>query len=214
MKQLFIYRNNHPRLCLLFAGWGMDEHPFAHHRPADADLMVCYDYRTLDFDESQLKAYQEIHLVGWSMGVWAASQVMQHTSLPITRSTAINGTPSPIDPQRGIAPAIFTATLQGLNEATLQKFRLRMCGTATAYKAFMEVAPQRSIEELREELATIGQQSQTLTPARFVWQEARIGNADRIFLPENQQRAWQETTTVITHTEEPHYADHLFTHIA
>lgn len=38
--------------------------------------MLCYDYRTLEFDASLLKEYREINVIGWSMGVWAATQVM------------------------------------------------------------------------------------------------------------------------------------------
>ena len=65
--------------------------------------MVCYDYRTLDFDASGLEEYREINLIGWSMGVWAASQTVPQLSSPGTsgegihmaNSIAINGTPTP-----------------------------------------------------------------------------------------------------------------------
>ena len=198
-------------VCLLFfTGWGMDENPFMNHHSQDKDFLICYDYRTLDFDETVLQPYKEIHLVGWSMGVWAASQVLQNTSLPITRSKAINGTPFPIDEKRGIAPAVFAGTLKGLNETTLQKFRLRMCGSASAYKTFEQIAPQRSVEELKEELAAIGQQCKDLPVSSFSWQEAIIGSTDRIFLPENQARAWQGTATVIKCTEAAHYSADIF----
>lgn len=199
------------RVCILFfAGWGMDERPFAHYVTPGTDLMVCYDYRTLDFDETLLLPYKEVHLVGWSMGVWAASQVMARTSLPITQSTAINGTPYPIDETRGIAPAIFEGTLNSLNEASLQKFRLRMCGSATAYKEFAEIAPQRPVKELQEELVAIGRQYKELPSTSFAWDKAIIGNADRIFLPTNQQRAWDVITTATEHVEAAHYSTELF----
>ena len=73
MKQVYIIKDKHPRLLLFFAGWGADETPFKGYQPADSDYMLCYDYRTLDFDTSLLKTYQEINVIGWSMGVWAAS---------------------------------------------------------------------------------------------------------------------------------------------
>ena len=50
MKQYFIEQRHLPSLTLFFAGWGMDERPFLHYHPADRDLLVCYDYRSLDFD--------------------------------------------------------------------------------------------------------------------------------------------------------------------
>ena len=84
--------------------------------------MVCYDYRTLDFDASGLEEYREINLIGWSMGVWAASQTVPQLSSPGTsgegihmaNSIAINGTPYPIDQHMGIPPAIYHGTLDGL----------------------------------------------------------------------------------------------------
>lgn len=107
MKQSYIIHEHHPRLLLFFAGWGADETPFKMYRPAASDFMVCYDYRTLDFDASGLEEYREINLIGWSMGVWAASQTVPQLSSPGTsgegihmaNSIAINGTPYPIDQQ-------------------------------------------------------------------------------------------------------------------
>lgn len=98
--------------------------------------MICYDYRTLDFDTSPLTGYTVIDVVAWSMGVWAASQVLSKVSLPIRRRIAINGTPFPIDEKRGIPPAIFMGTLEGLNEASLRKFQRRMCADGNVLPAF------------------------------------------------------------------------------
>lgn len=82
MKQTFIIRNNGKHLLLFFAGWGMDETPFRHIHPAECDWMICYDYRSLEFDTTLIQAYSKISLIAWSMGVWAASQVMkQYPSL-------------------------------------------------------------------------------------------------------------------------------------
>lgn len=208
MKQTFIQQTGSPCLLLFFAGWGMDETPFRNVRPQGCDFMICYDYRNLDFNPHPLSPYREIHLMAWSMGVWAASQVMQNHELPITQSVAINGTPYPVDETRGIAPSVFEGTLEGLNETTLQKFRRRMCGSATIYKAFEKMAPQRSVEELKEELAAIGQQCRSLPPSSFSWDKAVIGEADRIFLPENQSRAWQNTPTQVKYVDGAHYIIH------
>ena len=67
MKQYFIEQRHLPSLTLFFAGWGMDERPFLHYHPADRDLLVCYDYRSLDFDFSLPEGYEDIRVVGWSM---------------------------------------------------------------------------------------------------------------------------------------------------
>ena len=74
MKQSYIIHEHHPRLLLFFAGWGADETPFKMYRPAASDFMVCYDYRTLDFDASGLEEYREINLIGSCKGVWGGSR--------------------------------------------------------------------------------------------------------------------------------------------
>jgi biotin synthesis protein BioG len=212
MKQCFINHKGSARLLLFFAGWGMDEHPFAGLRKAGSDCMICYDYRTLEFDVAQLATYTDITVIGWSMGVWAASQTLkQHPELPVTRRIAINGTLYPVDETRGIAPAIFDGTLQGLNEQTLQKFRRRMCGSTAWFQAFQSVAPQRSVEELKEELAAIGTQYRQLNPVETPWDKAIIGTEDRIFPADNQRRAWQGAlVAVVEEVEAPHCSREIF----
>lgn len=156
MKQHFLIQQNHKRLLLFFAGWGMDARPFCSFQPKDCDWMICYDYRSAEFNVEALANYSEIIVIGWSMGVWVASEVMQlHPELPIKGSLAINGTPYPIDDQKGIPSAIYEGTLEGLNDNTLQKFQRRMCGSNTEYQTFQQTAPQRPIEELKEELIKI-----------------------------------------------------------
>ena len=47
---------------LFFAGWGMDETPFMHNLPPNKDLIICYDYRSLDFDSTLLSTYEGIYV--------------------------------------------------------------------------------------------------------------------------------------------------------
>lgn len=214
MKQTFIIRNNGKHLLLFFAGWGMDETPFRHIHPAECDWMICYDYRSLEFDTTLIQAYSKITLIAWSMGVWAASQVMkQYPSLPVSQSTAINGTLYPIHETEGITPSVFEGTLQGLNAQTLLKFQRRMCGSAADYKAFQTIAPKRPVEELKEELAAIRQQYLSSLPSEFVWQTAIIGDNDRIFLPDHQEQAWSNKADSLLHVEAAHYQQELFNEV-
>ena len=199
-----------PRLLLFFAGWGMDEHPFLQYAPPDSDFMICYDYRTLDFDTSPLAGYTVIDVVAWSMGVWAASQVLSKVSLPIRRRIAINGSPFPIDEKRGIPPAIFMGTLEGLNEASLRKFQRRMCADGNVFARFQLTAPERSIEELKEELAAVAEQYRMLPTETFAWEQAIIGESDRIFPPTNQRGAWKGISMSNIDGNEAHYDESLF----
>lgn len=212
MKQTYIIHEHHPRLLLFFAGWGADETPFKTYRPENSDFMVCYDYRTLDFDKSGLDEYEAINVIGWSMGVWAASQVVPQLSLPITNSIAINGTPYPIDEHSGIPPAIFRGTLDGLTGASLHKFLRRMCADGTAFKAFLQITPRRPLEELRNELEEIEKMYRRLPSATFHWQQAVVGSNDRIIPPANQLQAWEESGTPARQTEDAHYQEELFRH--
>lgn len=200
-------RGGEREAILFFAGWGMDETPFIHYLPQHRDLIICYDYRSLDFDKSQLSSYTQIQVVAWSMGVWAASQVLKDSNLPITQSIAINGTPFPIDNEKGIPLTIFEGTLNNLCEATLLKFQRRMCNSGNDFKVFCEVAPQRGVEELKEELAAIQRQCNELPPSNFIWSKAIIGKSDRIFPPQNQEQAWEGICTDIQRYEGAHYDD-------
>ena len=76
MKQRFIKKENNPRLLLFFAGWGSDERLFDRPVADGYDYLLCFDYRSPDFDYALLDGYREIRLLAWSMGVWAAGQTL------------------------------------------------------------------------------------------------------------------------------------------
>lgn len=206
MKHYFIQQKNYSRLTLFFAGWGMDEQPFMDDCPHDSDLLICYDYRSLDFDFTLLQGYQEIRLVAWSMGVWAASVVLQHLDLPVHESIALNGTMIPVDDSKGIPRTIFERTLNGLNEPALEKFIRRMCLKREHTEAFLSKRPKRPVAELKEELQRIGEQVRSCAVPAFKWQRAVIGRDDLIFITVNQRNAWRDTETEVMELDIPHYS--------
>ncbi len=236
MIQKFIIQKKHPRLLLFFAGWGADETPFKNYQLANSDFMVCYDYRNLSFDAQVLEGYEQVNVVGWSMGVWAASQVLgkiiadetsgiitdetsRSRQLPLGKKIAINGTPFPIDEERGIPPAIYHGTLEGLTDASLHKFLRRMCADSAAFRNFLAVTPRRPLEELREELAAIEVAYTTETAYPFGWNTSVIATEDRIIPSENQKKAWTRDgrsepflaeAHTLTEIETAHYAHELF----
>ncbi|CAM3614522.1 DUF452 family protein [Sphingobacterium prati] len=199
------------KLILFFAGWGMDQQPFLTYAPSNWDLIVAYDYYSLAIDESLLKGYDEIRVFAWSFGVWAASQVvpgLQSKSYPLLTCSAINGTPFPINDQKGIPTQLFRGTLDSLSEGTLYKFRLRMCGSGELLQHFLANVPKRNIESLRKELFEIEKQVTESSVTALQWDHAYIGRQDRIFSPENQRRAWEHTPH--TFFNAGHYAEKLF----
>lgn len=199
------------KLLLFFTGWGMDENPFREYQIPDYDFMIVYDYSSLSFDDTFLKPYDEIRVVAWSMGVWAASQLLQDRNYPITDCIAVNGTHFPVDDRKGIPTGIFEGTLKNLNESTLCKFRRRMCGSGDVLKRFLTKVPGRDIENLRTELDSIGRLSLSLAPSRFKWSKVYIGNRDKIFPVENQIAAWGESDYILT--DEEHYPEKLWEEI-
>lgn len=208
MKAEFIYCSGSKNLILFFAGWAMDASPFKELRPKNADLMIVSDYSDMTFDKSIIEHYDYIKLIGWSMGVYAASFVFRNNDERITYSIAINGTKYPIDNERGIAENIFNGTLEGLNEKSLEKFQLRMCGSKAAFENYIKIQPQRDIEDIRNELREIQNHYNIYGVPRFTWDMAIIGSGDKIFLPENQARAYGKATIIIKNLE-PHYSHQL-----
>ena len=194
MKQTYLINEGTPRLLLFFAGWGTDETLFRHYRPEGCDFMLCYDYRTLDFEAAGLARYEEIRVVGWSMGVWAA-------------------TPWLADDRRGIPVAIYRGTLEGLSPVSLHKFLRRMCRDTVAFRSFLAITPRRPLEELRDELANAyALFSQRPADSGFAWTQAVVGENDRIVPPQNQLNAWREMDVPVRTTADAHYQEELFAH--
>lgn len=204
MKQEFLLKKDTSDLFILFLGWGMDPTPFQYPPSLESDIMICYDYRSLDFDERRLSGYSSIYVTAWSMGVWVASHVLQGLKLPFKQKIAVNGTMFPIDAQRGILPSVFQVTLDGLSEASLLKFYRRMCGSSEVYEKFMKKAPKRSLQEVKEELIALGEKCLSYPTPDFHWEVAIVGLKDRIFLPENQRNAWYGNTKIME-IDAPHY---------
>lgn len=208
MEYSFIRQNNSADLLLFFAGWGMDAHPFqkVDFFPSivdnRSDLCIVYDYRSLQFDETITASYQNITLIAWSLGVWAAEQIALNSC---NHLYAVNGTPQPIDDTFGIPASIFYGTLNNLSEQTLKKFNRRMCDNSLLLRQFETSAPQRTIKDLYEELATIAQRATQKSPFPKKWNTAFIGNADKIFPPENQLYCWQNRGVATEILEIPHF---------
>lgn len=183
----------------------MDARPF-EAMLGTFDTLVVWDYTTLE-GLPALPEDRPVEVIGWSMGVWAAGQVL--AGARVARATAVNGTPWPIDETRGIPPAVFEGTLKGFSESGLLRFRRRMCGGAAALKAFEAVAPERSVEALRAELAALGEGYARLGPGNFTWNRAFAAESDRIFPVEAQVAAFPAAQVV----PGAHWVPELFTQL-
>ena len=219
MRHAFL--RHHPSstgMLLFFSGWGSEPCMFSNGIEGSAayDILMLWDYRDMDFDLGILNGYNEVRVLAWSMGVWAAGQVLSRPGLNGCANgmrLAVNGTPFPIHDRMGIPEAVFDGTLDSLSERSLGKFRRRMCGSQEALEQLLACNLHRSVEELREELSAIreavrhGADHDADTSSPF---HAVIGSGDLIFPSANQTEAWKGLDVPVSLLDIPHYDSSLF----
>jgi len=199
MKKLWINKQNAPELLLFFNGWGMDEKPFKHLAvDNELDVLMIYDYTVLG-DIEELNDYKTIHLVAWSLGVFAAAKVL--SGMKFASATAINGTLKPIDEGEGIASAIFQGTINSWSDIARMKFNRRMCGIEHG----KQFKINRSIESQKSELIALQEQITNNPVPENIFQQAIISLNDKIFTRHAQETHWQNARIPLTIIDELHY---------
>ncbi len=203
------------RLLLFFNGWAMTPASVEHMTlPEGYDFLAVEDYRddTFAFDFSP---YQEIVLVAWSMGVWAAQRLFHWGRLPkVSQAIAIAGTPMQRSDEYGIPEEVFDATLASLNEENRERFNRRMCGGKRLRHLF-EALAQRPTEEIWEELKRVQYEERTAIPngeSMVLWTRAHVPLRDRIVPAAHQMAYWNRSGVPIeTHPQEDHYLFQKYT---
>jgi len=195
MKNCWLKRGNGD--CLLFmAGWGMGPEPFQEIDFGSANVLLLYDYRNLDDNVfSGLPTGKPLHLLAWSMGVWAAAWLAKHgplfSTLHFSTATAIGGTLKPIDDQYGIPAHAFAAMLEGFSLTRAEDFYRSMFDSETEAQHFLTRRPQRPWQELREELHCLYESCRSISaPLPDIYSRRIVNQRDRIFSARNQLRAW------------------------
>ncbi len=217
--KLYRYKEGNKSLILFFNGWAMTPETIEHLAfNQDNDLLVLWDYRSSKFN-LDLSAYEEIYLLAWSMGVWAADRWYHKLKVKplIKEAIAICGTGYPMSDERGIPQMIFEGTLESLSEENRLRFNRRMCG-GKRLKHLFEALQKRSTEEIKGELQSVYEEELRRLETEELkkqetapWTKAIIGLKDRIIPPENQQRYWKEqAVSILPLAEEDHY---MFTFI-
>ena len=191
MEKHWLKHEGNPKLILFFNGWGMDAAAVEHLDASGYDLLMYNNYTGLNTMVENLDSYHEVFVVAWSLGVWAASQVLSNNGIQINQSIAINGTLNPVDDYEGIPTAIFKGTLSGWAEKTRERFLMRMVGGAKEYLANQTKFGSRSIVDQKSELDSIFNQVQIKVESSFAFDKVLVGNQDAIFLPDNQRKSWQ-----------------------
>ncbi|CAG37275.1 DUF452 family protein [Desulfotalea psychrophila] len=209
--RFYLKREESSSLLVLFAGWGMDQHPFLSLLPPERDVLIVFDYRSWQSEEilAIMAEYSSLHLLAWSMGVWVAQRLLaarEDLLAKVDFSVAINGTLAPIDAVHGIDPQVFKGMVDDFSPQVLELFNKKMCRRELS--RFMADAPRRDLAGLHEELAHFYQEVVALPEGDSLYQMALVSKADMVILARNQEMFWQQTP--IVSVPGPHFPFYLW----
>ena len=203
-------REKNNQLVVLYGGWGTDENVFAPLCNDEFDFILFYNYSA---DEAlvlpEMKTYEKITLIGWSLGVWAAEYLLSKTGIKPDITIAVNGTPIPADNQYGIPLNIFEGTLNNITEENIEKFYLRIFGDKKTYLTNIDRVPNRTLKSLQDELRWLYNRMMEQKEPGFKWDYAVTSEIDRVFPSENLASFWEkEKNTKHIILPLPHYFFH------
>lgn len=200
MRIEWLYKKSSDRVVLFFNGWGMDEQA-VNHLKGDIDVVVCWDYRDLMTSTlPSLANYREIYVIAWSMGVWAAANLLPRLNIEPEKLIGLNGTEHPVDDKSGIPERIYLLTERGMNEQGRIKFIQRMLDT----ESFNPLLTKRPLDEVCEELCLIRKQS-TGQRNELKWNKIFISEKDVIFPVANQRNWWEGRASEVQILPGGHY---------
>ncbi len=194
METSWLHKSDRKNLILFCNGWGMDGFPFRSMASVEYDVYMLHDYRQLENCpdiEGLAEKYEQLVLIGWSMGVWVGQKLFSDKRHLFHRTIAINGTLCPIDDRFGIPTKVFNATMVGYSESARLKFYRRMCREKTNFKLFLTKQPQRSLQDQGEELAALKKMVDCIPADESIYQEIIISEYDWIVPSANQFDFWQ-----------------------
>lgn len=201
MKYKWLNKENNNKLIIFFNGWGMDENAIKHLQAEEYDIVMLYDYNSLDTDLKFDKEYEQINLIAWSMGVMAASVCFKsadgstdknpfsvlYKTCKKFKSVAMNGTLKPIDFEYGIHPKIYDLTIQGFDEKGRDKFVSNMFDYSSGANVYKAGVREDSLENLRAELAALKNYKGN---EYFSYDKVYISKNDKIIPTKHQVNYW------------------------
>ena len=180
MKYKWLNRENNDKVILFFNGWGMDETVVNHLKYEDYDILMFYDYNSLetDFNFKLFDTYHQKYLIAWSMGVMTATQF----DINYDKKIAINGTLKPIDDKYGIPTRIYNLTLKGFSPKGAELFIKNM------YKEEENIPhPTREFENQKSELEALTHYNAN---PNFKYDKVILSTEDKIIPTKNQVAFW------------------------
>ena len=181
MKYKWLNLENNKKLIVFFNGWGMDDCVVKHLNPENYDVLMFYDYNTLesDFDWGLLDNYSEKNLIAWSMGVMIASKF--NADKLFANTVAINGTLKPINIEFGIHPKIYDLTINGFDEKGRDRF------ISSMFQVKQNINCGRDIENQKSELIVL---KENVSNESFKYNKVIISDSDKIIPTKSQVKYW------------------------
>ena len=205
MKHSWIYKNKHSECILFFSGWGFDEKLLQDFDGETYDLLFFYDYTKISEIMEDLSAYDKIHVIAWSLGVWVTNYVLKNFKYNISQAIAINGTLKAIDDEEGIPEQIYALTLKTWNDRNREKFNSRICGGFREYASLKKYFSDRSTTDLKLELDSLQKAIKDNELLTNIFTKSIIGDKDLIFSTQNQENFWEKQNTEISKIDSPHF---------
>ena len=196
MQFHWLNKQNNSKLIIFFAGWSFDENPFKFLACENFDVLIVYDYSTIDENIEKFTSYKEINLIAWSMGVFVA--YLLKDKLPkFNKKIAINGTPFPVNDEFGILVKPFLLTLRHARTGLEGKFYQNIFDTKEEFEKYSTMSVNRSIENRETELKSLYDKirSAEINYNKF-YDKALISSRDKIIPTQNQINFWQNNAEI------------------
>lgn len=196
MQFHWLNKQNNSKLIIFFVGWSFDENPFKFLACENFDVLIVYDYSTIDENIEKFTSYKEINLIAWSMGVFVA--YLLKDKLPkFNKKIAINGTPLPVNDEFGIPVKPFLLTLRHARTGLEGKFYQNIFDTKEEFEKYSTMSVNRSIENRETELKSLYDKirSAEINYNRF-YDKALISSRDKIIPTKNQINFWQNNAEI------------------
>lgn len=196
MQFHWLNKQNNDKLIIFFAGWSFDEQPFKFLACNDFDVLIVYDYSTIEENFENFSSYKEINLIAWSMGVFTA--YLLRDKLPkFSKKIAINGTPHPVDDEFGIPTKPFLLTLHHAKTGLEGKFYQNIFDTKEEFERYLKTPVKRTIENRENELKSLYQKIKTSeNDYEHYYDKALISTRDKIIPTKNQVNFWQNNAEI------------------
>lgn len=189
-------KDGNKKLLLFFCGWSFDYKPFERLACNDYDVLMLYDYNDLSIP-IEILGYEEYFLITWSMGVFVAYLLKE--KLPeFKEKIAINGTPFPVDNEKGIPIKTFDLTLKYVDTGLQGKFQRNLFKTEEEFQKYLQSPVAREIPNQASELVSLKKLiDKTDVDYKKYYNRAIISNTDKIIPTRNQHNCWDNVCPVV-----------------